>query len=172
MSQQTFKQKMKEGSLLLSKGDAEQALPIIYEAYLLYPSDPDAALNLGGAYIMLNQHEQAIVILEQAAQIQPENSKIWINLAAAYLGNLVDSSDQNQLRAIDAFKKALELDPAAPSANYNLGLIHRHRGEIEDAIAHFRRAAAINPFDQDAQRIYDHLSGKTKPSMERGKYNE
>ncbi|MBN1319190.1 MAG: tetratricopeptide repeat protein [Anaerolineales bacterium] len=151
---------MQNASSLLSKGRANEALPILNQAHQQFPSDPDVALNLGGAFIMLQQHDQAIPILEQAALLAPENSKIWINLGAAYLGKLEDATNDNREKAIKAFEKALELDPAAPSVNYNLGLIHRERGALDIAIIHFRRAAAINPFDHDARRILERLRNK------------
>jgi len=41
---------------------------------------------------------------------------------------------------------------------YNIGLIHRDRGEIQQAIAAFRRAVLADPDDQDAWRLLERLS--------------
>jgi Tfp pilus assembly protein PilF len=55
------------------------------------------------------------------------------------------------MQAIEAFEKALELNPAAPSVHYNLGLIFVDRGEADLAQAAFRRALQVNPLDRDAR---------------------
>jgi tetratricopeptide (TPR) repeat protein len=152
-----FLEALGEGARLLQAGRASEALPHLQRALELEPSDTDAALNLGGARIMLNQHQKAIPILEEACAAQPENSKIWINLGAAYLGDPVLATVDQQARAIAAFEKALELDPIAPSVNYNLGLIYRDQGDLVAAIAQFRRAVAANPLDRDARRLLEKM---------------
>ena len=153
-----FVEAMQVGARLLQAGRAKDALPYLKRAYRLDPADVDAAINLGGAYVMLNRSRQAIPILEEASR-RTENSKAWTNLGAAYLGNPILATVKKQESAIAAFEKALELDPAAPSVNYNLGLVCRDQGKLDLAIAHFRRAAAINPHDQDARRLLVKLEG-------------
>jgi tetratricopeptide (TPR) repeat protein len=106
---------------------------------------------------MVGRFDRAIAILEEAAEREPENSKVWINLGAAYLGDLETATPEQQADAIAAFERALALDPAAPSVNYNLGLIYRNQEELEMALAHFRRAAAINPLDRDARMLVQRL---------------
>jgi tetratricopeptide (TPR) repeat protein len=72
-------------------------------------------------------------------------------LGAAYLGNPVLATQEQQLRAIKAFETALELDPVAPSVDYNLGLIFVDRKEHDLAMSAFQRAIEVNPFDRDAR---------------------
>jgi Flp pilus assembly protein TadD len=146
-----------EGARLLQAGRARDALPYLQRAAELEPADTDAAINLGGAHIMLNQHQTAVPILEEACAAQPANSKIWINLGAAYLGNPILATAAQQARAIAAFEKALELDPVAPSVNYNLGLIYRDQGDVVAAIAQFRQAVVVNPLDRDAHRLLERM---------------
>ncbi len=152
-----FLEALGEGARLLQAGRAREALPYLQRAVELEPTDTDAAINLGGAHIMLNQHQTAVPILEEACAAEPENSKIWINLGAAYLGNPILATADQQARAIAAFEKALELDPMAPSVNYNLGLIYRDQGDLVAALAQFRRAAAVNPLDRDAHRLLERI---------------
>lgn len=149
----SFAEAMNRGARLLEQGRPRQALPLLIQAASRRPDDMDAAINLGGAHIMLRRFEQAIAILEEAAQREPDNSKVWINLGAAYLGDPETATPEQQADAIAAFERALELDPAAPSVNYNLGLIYRDRAELQTALAHFHRAAAINPLDRDARML-------------------
>jgi tetratricopeptide (TPR) repeat protein len=131
------------------------------QAYTLNPQHINAALNLGGACILLGRFKQAIPILERASALQPDNAMIWVNLGAAYLGNPILATDRQQLQAIKAFKRALEIQPDAPSVAYNLGLIYRDRGAKDEALHWFREAVRVNPRDQDAQRYLDRLAGES-----------
>ena len=153
-----FRDSMTQGTRLLSQRKPNDALPFLERAHKLKPDNPDAALNLGGAYIMAGKHKLAIVILESAVARTPDNAQLWINLGAAYLGNPITATDERQQRALAAFNRALEIDPLAHSVAYNIGLIHRDRGEIELAIAAFRRAVLADPYDRDAQRMLAKLS--------------
>jgi tetratricopeptide (TPR) repeat protein len=154
-----FREQMTTGTRLLQERKPKEALPLLKRAYEIQPGDMDAALNLSSAYIMLGRHKLAVPVLEEAVRQQPDNPRLWINLGAAYLGNPVLASGDEQTRAISAFRRALQVDPFAPSAAYNIGLIHIDRGEREEAIAAFSLAARSDPGDMDARRMLKKLSG-------------
>jgi tetratricopeptide (TPR) repeat protein len=138
------------GANLLEQGKAEDALGYLEQAYQLDTPSVPLCINLGGAYIMTGHHKKAIPILEAARDSEPRNAMIWINLAAAYLGHPVLATAEQQKQAIAAFETALQCDPAAPNVHYNLGLIFVDRGDQDLAIAAFRQAIQVNPFDGDA----------------------
>ena len=154
-----FREQMVTGTRLLQARKPQEALPLLKRAYEIRPGDMDAALNLSSAYIMLGRHKLAVPVLEEAVVQHPDNPRLWINLGAAYLGNPVLASSDEQLRAILAFQRALQIDPFAPSAAYNIGLIYVDRGEREEAIAAFRLAARSDPGDMDARRMLRKLEG-------------
>mgnify|MGYP001818396250 FL=1 len=108
-------------------------------------------ITLGGAYVVAGRHKEAVPLLEAARDAEPGNMMVWINLGAAYLGNPILASGEQQMQAIEAFEKALELNPAAPSVHYNLGLIFVDRDEPDLALAAFRKAVQTNPADRDAR---------------------
>ena len=143
------------GADYLRDGEVHNAVSMLRRAYEVLPDDVPTAINLGGAYILQKQFSKAIPILEKALEQEPENEMIWINLGAAYLGNPVLARDEEQLKAIDAFEHAIAINPIAPSVHYNLALIHRDRGEIEQAKTRFRQAIQANPNDHDARRGID-----------------
>jgi tetratricopeptide (TPR) repeat protein len=142
----------------LRANEVEKALPLLRRAHDLLPDDVAIALNLAGAYILQGNHEHAIPILEHALAHEPENEMLWTNLGAAYLGNPVRAGEEQQQAAIEAFERALEINPIAPNVHYNLALIHRDRGEAEQAIRRFRQATQANPHDQDARRALARLT--------------
>lgn len=141
------------GTALLQSGKHQTALTFLEEAYELLPDDPDAALNLSGAYILTAKFRHAVRILEKLAEQEPHNPMIWLNLGAAYLGNPVLARDRHQRQAIDAFRRALELHPVAPNAAYNIGLIYRDRKDLDSAIHWFGLALQHDPDDAHAQSL-------------------
>lgn len=146
-----------QGTRLLQAGMQDEAVPFLARAHELNPDDPDAALNLSGAYIMQGKFKPALPILEEAVVKHPDNARLWLSLGAARLGNPITASDERQLAALDAFNCALALDPALPNLAYNIGLIHRDRNETGQAIDAFRRALQTNPNDKDAKKLLEKL---------------
>jgi tetratricopeptide (TPR) repeat protein len=146
-----------EGARLLSAGKAREAVTHLEKAWAMDPRSVPAAINLGGAYILLGKHDRAIPVLEAASRLEPENVMIWTNLAASYLGKLPFSTDARQTKAIQAYERALSIDPTTPHADYNLALIYLERQDRPHAAIHFRRALVVNPADHDARRYLDRI---------------
>jgi tetratricopeptide (TPR) repeat protein len=142
---------LNQGAELLQQGKTEEAIGKLKRAYDLDSESVPAQINLGGAYVMAGRHREAVPMLETARNAEPHNAMIWINLGAAYLGNPVLATPEEQMQAIMAFEKALELNPAAPNVHYNLGLIFVDRRESDLATAAFRKAIQVNPLDRDAR---------------------
>jgi tetratricopeptide (TPR) repeat protein len=157
-SERRFFDLVRQGTEALHKGKAAEAVQFLEQAHRLDKENPDAALNLGGAYILTKKFSKAISVLEPLSKRESRNPMVWTNLGAAYLGNPVLAKEKDQQRAIQAFKRALELDPDAPNVAYNLGLIYRDRKEIDQALYWFRRAVQANPNDQDAKYYIQQLS--------------
>ncbi|MFC2031582.1 tetratricopeptide repeat protein [Chloroflexota bacterium] len=141
---------LNRGAHLLAQNKAPQAVPVLEEALRLDGQSVPVLINMGGAYIVTGQHKRAIPLLEEAGAAEPDNAMVWINLGAAYLGHPVLASSSEQMNAIKAFERALELDPAAPSVHYNLGLIYVDRGDTDSAVEAFRQAIKFGPRDRDA----------------------
>jgi tetratricopeptide (TPR) repeat protein len=142
---------LEEGVRLLNAGRYGEAIEVLKEANELLPDDPDIMITLGGAMIMAGKWNSAEKFLEDAVEKHPENPRLWLNLAAAILGHLKLAPRDRQDRAIAAYQRAIELDPVAPSAHYNVGLIHAERGDWEQAIDWFEAAVRANPLDKDAR---------------------
>lgn len=147
----------RRGTELLQAGKAVQAANVLERAHQLDPTHIDVGLNLSGALILSKKFRQAVLLLEALSQQQPGNPMIWTNLGAAYLGNPVLARSEEQQQAINAFLRALEIDPVAPNVAYNIGLIYRDRREIDQAIHWFKKAIQANPNDRDARSILRRL---------------
>jgi tetratricopeptide (TPR) repeat protein len=160
MSDSIFEQLFENGTRLLHRGQADEALPLLKKAYELRPDHADAAINLSGAYILTKRFRKAIPVLEALSEQEPDNPMVWTNLGAAYLGNPVLAQDEHHVRAIAAFEQALRIDPIAPNVAYNIGLIYRDRKELDIAIYWFRQAIRANPADRDAHSLLAKLEAE------------
>lgn len=150
------------GTQLLHHGKAEKATRSLEKAHSLDPAHVDTAINLSGAYVLRKKFKQAIDLLEPFSQTDPDHIMIWTNLGAAYLGNPVLASDDEQMKAIHAFKKALEINPIAPNAAYNIGLIYYRRHDPINAAAYFQKAVQANPNDRDAHSLLERMRSESK----------
>lgn len=77
-----------------------------------------------------------------------------------FLEGLAKDDDPATLEAaMDAYRRALELDPALAAAHTNLGRAEYQRGRTDEARGHFERALALDPAQAEARynlaNLYD-----------------
>lgn len=61
------------------------------------------------------------------------------------------SDDGKDREAIDAYLKAIEIDPRKSESFYNIGLIYKYRGEWIKSLEYNTRAYALDPEDEAAR---------------------
>jgi tetratricopeptide (TPR) repeat protein len=167
MADEQYYRQMREAAIMLRSGDGKNAAVLLERLHELRPDDVDVAINLGAAYILNKRYKKATPVLEAASKLAPDNAVVWVNLAAAYLGTLPISTVQQQDKAIDAYERALALDPTYPNAHYNLGLIYEDRGDWTNARRMFEQALKVNPADKDAKM----LLGKAQEQLDNERPN-
>lgn len=102
---------------------------------------------LGTALNFLNRPEESLpILLSQAEEIQPD-AMSWFQVAVAYekLGREPES--------IDAYKKAIALNPNYDLAWFNMGGVHWNAGEWEEASQVWKAAMDRFPDHELAVRI-------------------
>lgn len=147
---QEYRDALNQSAQLLHQNRPGEALTALEPYMDRLPNDADLAINAGGAYILQRKWDKAVDVLSKAAKATPDNVMLWTNLAAAELGRLELAGPRRQDRAIEAYEKALAIDPRAHNVHYSLGLIYKERGELTRAAAFFQRALEVNPADRDA----------------------
>ncbi|MCP4425678.1 MAG: tetratricopeptide repeat protein [Chloroflexi bacterium] len=157
-TQRRFEALFRRGTEKLHQGETDRAVQLLERAYQIDAEHVDTAVNLSGAYILTKKFKKAVTILEPISEQHTNHAMVWTNLGAAYLGNPVLARDEEQLKAVAAFKRALEINPATPNAAYNIGLIYRDRGELETAVHWFQKAVQANPGDRDARSLIKRLN--------------
>ncbi|MBW2735251.1 MAG: tetratricopeptide repeat protein [Deltaproteobacteria bacterium] len=65
-------------------------------------------------------------------------------------GCALDADPKEESAAIDAYEKALELDPSLAAAQTNLGNIHYRQGRAQAALRCYQGAIALNPEQPEA----------------------
>jgi len=154
-----FSARLQASARFLRQNQPAEAANILKPLYKLMPENFDVACNLGGAYILLRKWDKAVEVLEVATESHPKNAMLWTNLAAAYLGRIETAGPKQQMRAIHAYKQALEVNARTPNVHYHLGLIYKERAELEEARDAFQQALEINPSDNDALIWFNRMNG-------------
>jgi tetratricopeptide (TPR) repeat protein len=104
-------------------------------------------LRRGQELLEDRHHAQAVVVLERALRLEPHKGSILEALGRAYYGS------GQELLAAGAFESLLNLDPSNHYAHLGLGMALEKLGMYEDARAHLRLAAAMDPQNEDYNRI-------------------
>ncbi|MBM3208082.1 MAG: tetratricopeptide repeat protein [Chlamydiae bacterium] len=110
-----------------------------YSKALLYKEDQfEIHANLGGIYLEISQFERAILSYERALLIEP-SSIYALNLLATSLINI------NRLdEARTYLAKSLAREPLNPQSLYLLGIIHKRKDLIKEAIECFSLTLRTN----------------------------
>ncbi|MBN1958083.1 MAG: tetratricopeptide repeat protein [Desulfuromonadales bacterium] len=92
-------------------------------------------------------HQQQITMLEGIVAREPDNRNAWIQLGHNYF-------DANEpMPAIDAYAKALALDPDDPDILTDQGVMYRRVGWYDKAIVNFQKAYQLN--NRHQQSLYN-----------------
>jgi tetratricopeptide (TPR) repeat protein len=107
----------------------------------------DYGFCLGCALNHLDRYEESLpLLLEQAQSIQPD-AMSWFHVAGAYIGL------GRPAEAIDAFERALALDPNHALAMFDLGGTYWNLGDREKALEVWSKACERFPEDENVGRV-------------------
>src|SRR5262245_37112531 len=102
---------------------------------LVQPSQPEKpTLAAAIARMPANDPAGAARILEDITTREPANGRAWRNLGAAY------QATKDFDKAIAAYQRALDVEPAMPAPMYQLALVHALKGDTDRAFEWLTRA--------------------------------
>ena len=105
------------------------------------------------------QWDAAIQNFQKAIEIDPNQHVVWAQLADTYVnkaGSVGGPARQEALeKAIEAYRKVLELMPQDAAYHNNFGLVLARAGRLEEAQAELKKAAELNP--AEAGKYYYNL---------------
>jgi tetratricopeptide (TPR) repeat protein len=135
----------------------DKALKAFNEAIKKSPNHPDILSHRGVCYLQLNQKKNCLDDMLLSLKMQPDYSYRYASLAYAmdYFGN-IDG-------AIEAYEKAIELDPEDAVAYNNLGLLQEKKGYQQKAQRQFEKADRLSKIENKFMDHLDQVEGKTTP---------
>ena len=124
------------------QGDLDESIRLYREALQIDDSQPGIHLGLGDSLQRAGRFDEAEAAFRTVLGLNPDSYEAHYNLGVTYMNT--ERTDD----AVAELEKALELDsksPRAALAYNNLGGIQLARGEREQAIGSFGKAAAVAP---------------------------
>ncbi|HLS96570.1 tetratricopeptide repeat protein [Sphingobacterium allocomposti] len=159
--------------LYLSAKDTASALEYAAQAAQAYPNDNDAAVQNIELNLIVGNETKVISDIENQIAKDPNNKALYYYLGIAH------SSANNSEKAIEAYKKAVAIDPSYSDANRNaaatiinsvrdeLNTLNEDKGlsntdyntklnalkeKIKEALPYLEKVVELNPQDVDALR--------------------
>lgn len=105
--------------------------------------------------------------LDEAIRLCQDGLGHWANYASAHmvLGRARQAKG-DLLAAREAFQWVLQLDPESVQAFKFLGQIAEARNEVPDALASYKMALTLHPFDKQVRATVARLEGQTPTALE------
>ena len=126
--------------LYFEQSKAVDALDLLVRAHKLAPENTDVIFLMARISMTQNYYEDAIPLLESGLKIAPQRADLRAALGESYF-----MSGRTE-KAIDEFKKLIEVDPSARSYTF-MGLSYRHLGRFDEARKYFEEGLKRNPRD-------------------------
>jgi Flp pilus assembly protein TadD len=132
-------------ALALAGEDADAGIAILAEGARFHPGDPDLAARLARLLGEHGRHHEAQLVLRAALGARPRHLELRGLLAAELAADLDTAPALAQMRLMQAML------PGQSPLYANQGVLLQSLGELEDAIAAYRRAILIDPANHVAQ---------------------
>ncbi|MBI3458554.1 MAG: tetratricopeptide repeat protein [Candidatus Rokubacteria bacterium] len=118
----------------------DQAIEAYQKALSLRSHYAEAQVGLGDAKAAKGDNEGAIAHYQKALALDPLNARVHFSLGKIYYGE-----KGLYYEAVNAYKKAIELDPYFLDARMGLGEIYEEKGLYRDALAEYRKVIEADP---------------------------
>ena len=130
----------------------EEALSIVRNARILYPSDNELARQEINFLIQLDRSEEATVNLAKAIEAEPSDPNLYFTLGILHeeISLKLDSEAEKDKRvelARKAYKNAINADPNYYNAHYNLGVL-----AMTDVNIYIKRQNALGYSKEDLKK--------------------
>ena len=133
------------GALLLSRGEAGEAVQRFERALAQRPGSATALNSLGAALLQAGRKQEAVQRLQQAVQAEPDYLDARYNLASAlaFTGQFAESARE--------FEQVLQGRPKDAEAEARLGSVLAALQNYDAAESHLRHALSLDPDNQIAK---------------------
>ncbi len=139
-------------TMLVKNGLAENALPLLEQASILYPSDWQVWLQYGNCFFGLANFEQAAQCYSKVLKLNANQTDALNNLAAINL----QQGELEQAKAHLLRVTSIEAEHAV--ANYNLANIYHQQNQGQLALNHIELALGTSPDYLEAKLLKAKIS--------------
>jgi tetratricopeptide (TPR) repeat protein len=129
---------MNLGNVQHERGDFDAAIASQRRAIALDPNYARAYANLGRTLYSKGERALAVASYRRALELDPRLAILHSNLCVALI-------DTDLPHATSACRRAVELDPGYAAGHFNLGLALAQKGDLDGAVAAYRRAIDLSP---------------------------
>jgi arylsulfatase A-like enzyme/Flp pilus assembly protein TadD len=134
------------GIMLAEAGQPEEAVQWLEECLLLRDFDPEIFNYLGVAFYKMGQIQPALANYRRALELDNNYASVYNNIGSLYLRLFLQNKEQKAFdSAMLNFNRALVLDPRLFAAYNGRGAAYKFTGNVELAIADWKRAIELNP---------------------------
>ncbi len=139
----------------MGQGKLDAAMAVFEQVLERVPDHALALINVGFVQYKRGNHDLAIEQLTTAIAFDSDRKAM---LYAHYYLGLVRFEQEQYAEASGALLRAIELGPNMIEARFELGRVYWFSGRTDDAIATWRKGAALNKFNPWSARCRDMLS--------------
>src|SRR5262245_60971444 len=118
----------------------EQAMEAYNKALEIRPFYADAFVGLGDAKAAKGEIDGAVAAYQKALGFNPINAKVHVSL-----GKLYYAEKGLYYESVQAYKKAIELDPGYLEARMGLAEVYEDKGLYREAIGEYRKVVEADP---------------------------
>lgn len=141
---------VQRGVALAMKGRFEDAQAAFGEASRLAPDRNLPGVALGLILMQRDRLPEAVAVLRARREQAGSDYLVHWFLAEALNRSGTEPGSADELEAIDALRRSVDLNPELFQSRLLLGKMLARRGEFEDAIRQLERARSIDPDDVSA----------------------
>ena len=127
------------GALLKTLRRFEEAFPALQRAVERMPESAGALRDYVYCLIELSRFDEATAILERQMDAAPNDPQLRVMLGYAY------QRKQEPETAVVHYQAAVDLGTEVAELHSNFGLVLQDLGRIDEALAHYDRALALQP---------------------------
>ncbi len=139
----------------ISVKEPEKAKALLLKAVKVTPGNAQGHYLLGRIYTQQKDFTSAMASYQAAVELDPQMPNAYFNLGYIYAAN------NDNIKAQEMFSRVVELSPPfLDEALYNLAIVQRKTGNIQDCIKNLKKAITVNPENEQAKRLLQILKQK------------
>ena len=151
-----FVAQMQAGDMYAQIGRFDRAIEFYLKGVSLNPQNAAANIVLANAYFDSQRFEDAEKYYSKALEIEPNDVNARTDLGATF----VERKSPDYDRAIQEFRKALELDPKSAPTLYYLGLAQSRKGDRAEAERILAELEKNDPQSELGARLRQNLNAR------------